>query len=112
MVITWIILAFCLFGTILFIGVRVNKEYKPYRDYESDLKESATIYLNLTDTKIKVGDKITIKMEEMLKTDVLSTNKVNDDECDGYVIVKNTGGEYQYNAYIKCQDYTTVDYKE
>lgn len=112
MIIPWCIIALCLFGSIYFIGIRVNKEYKPYRDYEADLIESATVYLNLTDTKLKSGEKKTIKIEEMLKTNVLSTNKVENDECDGYVSVKNMGSEYQYNAYIKCKDYTTVDYKE
>lgn len=112
MVIAWLIIAVCLFGTIYFIGIRVNKEYKPYRDYEADLVESATIYLELTDTKLKKGEKKTIKIEEMLKNETLSTKTVNNDECEGYVDVKNSGGEYQYNAYIKCKDYTTVDYKE
>lgn len=112
MIIAWCIIAVCLFGTLYFIGIRVNKEYKPYHDYEADLVESATVYLELTDTKLKTGEKRTIKIEEMLKSEVLSTKSVNDDECDGYVDVKNVGSEYQYNAYIKCEHYTTVDYKE
>ena len=48
----------------------------------------------------------------MLKTGTLSTNKVKEDTCDGYVTVKKMGSEYQYDAYIKCKNYTTVDYKE
>lgn len=112
MIIAWCIIAVCLFGTIYFIGIRVNKEYKPYRDYEADLVESATIYLELTNTKLKNNEKKTIKIDEMLKSNTLSTNKANNEECDGYVVVKNVGSEYQYDAYIKCPHYTTVDYQE
>lgn len=112
MIIVWSLIATCLFGTIYFIGIRVNKEYKIYRDYEADLIESATVYLNLTETKLKSGEKKNITIEEMLKTGVLSTNKVEEDECKGYVTVKNTNNDYQYNAYIKCNSYTSVDYKE
>ncbi len=112
MIFPWIIITCCLFGTILFIGIKFGKTYKPYYDYEADIKESANIYLNLTETKLKNGDKKTIKMEELLKTGTLSTNKVGEDTCDGYVTVKNMGSEYQYDAYIKCKNYTTVDYKE
>ena len=112
MIFPWIIITCCLFGTILFIGIRFGKTYKPYYDYEADIKESANIYLNLTETKLKNGDKKTIKMEELLKTGTLSTNKVKEDTCDGYVTVKKMGSEYQYDAYIKCKNYTTVDYKK
>lgn len=112
MIVLWSIVAACLFFSIYFIGIRVNKEYKPYRDYESDLIESATIYLNLTETKLKSGEKKNIKIEELLKSGSLSTKNVNDDECEGYVTVKNVNSEYQYAAYIKCKNYTSVDYKE
>ncbi len=112
MIIVWLFLATCLFGSILFIGFSMNKEYKPYRDYEADISESANIYMTINEEKLKSGEKKKIKLAELLKSGALSTNKVKDDECDGYVIVKKSGGEYQYNAYIKCQNYTSVDYKE
>lgn len=111
MLISWIIVASCLFGSLYFIGMRLNKEYKQYRDYEADLEESAMVYLNLTNTKVEKGKTFKIKMDEMLKSGSLSTKNVDDDTCDGYVNVKNTGGEYQYSANIKCGHYTSVDYK-
>lgn len=112
MIIAWILIAACLFGTIYFIGIRVNKEYKEYRDYEADIIESATVFLNINDNKLKDVEKRNINIEELLKSNTLSTNKVNDDECTGYVTVKNNGGEYDYKAYIKCKNYISVDYKE
>ncbi len=111
MIIAWILIAILLFGTIYFIGIRVNKEYKDYRDYEADLIESATVFLNINERKINAGEKKKITVAELLKSGALSTNKINDDECDGYVTVKNNGVNYDYKAYIKCKKYTSVDYK-
>ena len=65
----------------------------------------------INERKINAGEKKKITVAELLKSGALSTNKINDDECDGYVTVKNNGVNYDYKAYIKCKKYTSVDYK-
>lgn len=109
MIIAWIFIAVTLFGTLYFIGINFNKEYKMYRDLESDMIESASIYITLNEIKLKNNEKLTISTDDLLKSKTLSTTKIEEDECSGFVIVKKSD-EYEYNSYIKCKNYTSVDY--
>ena len=54
----------------------------------------------------------TIKDKELEENNLLPTMSINDDECKGYVLVKKAYDNYEYDAYIKCKNYTTVDYQE
>ncbi len=112
MMIAWIVIAICLFGTLLFIGLRMDKSYKPYRNLEADMVEGATLYLTINEIKPKLYETMRIESDELLKSEVLSTMEVGEDKCKGYVTVKKLTSDYEYNAYIKCKDYVTVDYQE
>lgn len=103
----WIFIAVCLFGTLLFIGISYNKEYKPYRDLEADMQESASLYILTNQIKLNIGEKVKIVADDL---DSLESMKVKDDTCDGYVIAKKTLDDMEYEAFIKCKNYTTVDY--
>lgn len=112
MIAVWLFLAFGLCGTLYFIGLNMEKEYKPYRELEADMVESASIYLTVNEIKLKTGEKKTINISELLKSGNLLTDTVKSDKCVGYVTVKKKIDDYQYDAYIKCKNYTTVDYEE
>ena len=112
MMAVWIFLALCLFGSIFFIGFSLNKEYKPYRELEADMKESASIYIIMEKIKIKQGEKLRITSSDLLESEALDSMNVKDDECTGYVIVKKSTSDNEYEAYIKCENYTSVDYEE
>lgn len=107
----WLFLALGLFGTLYFIGVNLDKAYKDYRALEADMTEAASIYINVNKIKLKVGEKLTIKDKELQDSNLLPNMKIADDECKGYVSVKKTYDTYEYDAYIKCKNYTTVDYE-
>lgn len=112
MIIVWIFLAFCLFGSLFFIGISINNEYKPYRALEADMKESASIYIIMNEIKVKTGDKIRIKANDLIKSKTINSMSVEDDECTGYVIAKKSLDDYEYESFIKCNNYTTPDYDE
>ena len=55
------------------------------------------------------GNRSKVSLEDLKNSNMLEELKVDDDNCDGYVIVENTG-VIEYKAYIKCNNYTTKDY--
>lgn len=112
MIAIWLFLALGLFGTLYFIGVSYIKAYKDYRALEADLIEAASIYIMVNKIKLKIGETLTIKDKELQDNNLLPTMQIDDDECKGYIIVKRAYDNYEYDAYIKCSNYTTVDYKE
>lgn len=112
MIAVWLFLALGLFGTIYFIGVNFNKAYKDYRALEADMTEAAAIYISVNKIKLKMGDKLTIKDEDLNKSNLLPSMEIKDDKCKGYITVKKTYDNYEYDAYIKCKNYKTVDYEE
>ncbi len=111
MIIAWVLIATSLLGTLYFIGINFNKEYREYRDLEGDMIESASIYLTLNQIKLNVNEKVTLTSDDLLKSKVLSTMDIKNDTCIGYVIVSRSN-EYDYNSYIKCKNYTTTDYEK
>lgn len=111
MMIAWIFLAAGLFGTLYFIGVNYTKSFSAYRELEADMIESAHIYLEVNDISLDFNETLKIKAEKMVESNTLSELSVKDDTCDGYVIVKRTIKEYVYTPYIKCSEYTTIDYE-
>ena len=112
MVIVWVFIAFSLFGTLLFVGLSFNSKYKPYHELEADMKESAKIYILVNKIKISNTNEFRIESSDLLKSNSIDSMKVLDDECTGYVIAKKGNNENEYNAYIKCENYETIDYKE
>lgn len=108
----WIFLALGLLGTLYFFGLNYNKEFKEYMNLEADMVEAATIYMDVNQVSVNFGAKKSISHKELLKNNNLISMKVKDDKCKGFVIVKNSFGELKYNAYIKCDKYTTPDYKK
>lgn len=111
MMAVWIFLAFGLFGTILFIGLSMNKEYKPYRELEADMRESASVYILMKGFKLKTGEKIKITSNDLLDSKAIESMGVDEDKCTGYVNAKKTLDDIEYEAYIKCKNYTSVDYE-
>ena len=112
MITVWGFLAFCLFGSLLFIGISINNQYKPYRELEADMKESASIYILMNKLKVKNGSPLRIESTDLLESTAIDSMSVDDDQCVGYVIVKKSAKDNDYEAFIKCKNYTSVDYEE
>lgn len=107
----WIFLAACLFGTLYFIGINYSKSYSAYYDLEADIAESAHIYLEINDIGIGINESLKITTAKMIEDDTLEELRVDDDTCEGYVVIKRTINDYDYKPYIKCSQYTTIDYE-
>ena len=51
------------------------------------------------------------RQNKLIEDNYLSTNMVGEDTCEGYVIIEKTFKGIEYYPYIKCEEYTTVDYE-
>ena len=111
MIIIWVILAVGLVGTLTFIGLQFQEDIKEYRGYESDIKESAQIYMEINKPILDVGESLQIDTNKLIKENFLETKEVGEDICDGYVIITKKYDKLEYSSFIKCEDYTTDGYK-
>lgn len=112
MIVAWLFIALVLVFSIYFIGLSVIKEYKPYRELEADLAESATIYMEKEKIVLRYKEKHKIDIEDLAKDKLTGNIKVGEDKCTGYIIVKKELNGNSTKAYIKCENYTTEGYED
>lgn len=111
MIIIWIIMAFAMVGTLTYIGFKFEEKVKDYQALENDIIESAQIYMELNDLDLDLGESLKLKTSKLIEDGYLKGTDVDEDTCDGYVVVKKGIKDFEYNAFIKCENYTTVDYE-
>lgn len=107
--IIWGLLLFLIFSVLTFFGLQWKKKTEPYLKLENTLVEKTKSYYETNHSYPNRGEKVKITYNELKENNVYNELKMNDFECDGYVIVTNEG-VINYKAYIKCQDYTSKDY--
>ena len=90
----------------------VNETY--YIGKMNELKLAASKYIDDYDLDLTFGV-IKIDLNELVKMNYLSTVKdsVTNAKCEGYAEgFINTSGNKQVNSYIKCDSYTTPNYRD
>ena len=108
----WIFIIGGLLLSLIFIGLNIKQENKQYKALENDMIEATQKYIIDNYVELSNGESIKLQDDILLRSNVLSSMKAKDDECTGYVKVKNNGSELESQAYIKCKNYTTKDYVE
>lgn len=83
---------------------------KNYADLEVSLQDAAKKYVR--DNDIIVENSYRISLYDLKQNGYINSFKDNNDEdCNGYVVVNNYGNiNYEYKAYILCNDYMTNNY--
>ena len=67
MVIIWVIIAVMLVGTLTFVGLEFQNSIKEYRSYESDVVESAQIYMELNDVKLDESKTLKLDLNKLIE---------------------------------------------
>lgn len=111
-VIAMILFSFTMVGTLTYIGLKFEESVEEYNVLENDMEEAALIYMDVQKLDLGVGETYEVSINTLYEDKLLETTTVNDDECEGYVIIKKDFSKYECDAYIKCEDYTTADYKK
>lgn len=108
MVVVWTVVVCLLVGLLLFIGYNFIKSEEGYKTLENDLIEASSIYIK-KDINVSVNEEVKIKAKELLDKGYVTSLKVLEDTCNGYVKVKRKINKYEYKVYIKCQNYETLE---
>lgn len=96
---------------LLFLfGLQLSKKNRPYKDKEDELVEITKIYVESSTWYPTQGERIKIKIDELIENGLIKEIKVEDDSCSGYVEVVNNG-IIEYKSYLKCQNYETHGYE-
>ena len=81
---------------------------KEYKTLEKKMTDVAKAYYGEKPGLLKNNE--TISIQDLSDYDNTLTNKVNEEECNGYVKTTSNMGIFEYKAYIKCNEYTTKGY--
>ena len=109
--IVWGLMLITIFGVLTFFAMKWKQKNEPYFKLEESLVSAAKLYYESAHSYPLQGQEVKINYEELKNNNMIESLSINDQECDGYVIVKNKG-VIEYNGYIKCSDYTTKNYSE
>ena len=104
----WLILIAILVGGLTVIGLKIKNDNKEYKTLEKKMTDVAKAYYGEIPGLLK--DNETISLQDLSDYDNTLTNKVNEEECNGYVKTTSNMGIFEYKAYIKCNEYTTKGY--
>ena len=112
--IVWIIFIIVLVSLLLFIGINIKEKNKEYVALENDLKEAAQMYYGQDSNLKKLpmqGNSVYVTLDELKEFGIKVNNKVNEDECTGYVKVTGEVISHKYKGYIKCKNYESKGYE-
>ena len=112
MVMAWVFLISVLLLALLFFGYTYIDSISGYRTKEADMVEASDFYLTLSNINLSTGEGIRIEDKQLIESKTLSSMKVDDEECKGYVDIKKNVSGYDFKAYIKCENYVTEGYEE
>ncbi len=110
--IVWGLLLFVLVFGLTAIGIVYKNKSVKYKDLEKDLEEKTKQYVELKFLYPEDDDSIKITFDELKNEKIVNELKVEDDFCDGYVNITKENGVFKYKPYIKCNKYTTKNYKK
>ena len=110
--IVWGIVMFIIFCSLTAFGFFYKAKTSVYKELEEKLKMAEQKYVNDYFLFPKGKDVLKTHKEELIENGYLDNLNLEDEECDGYVTVTDTGTIFNYKAYIKCNTYTTNGYKK
>lgn len=112
--IIWGALLAAIFAALTLFSLNWKNNTSKYKDLEKMIKLKTEGYFESAHSYPAVNSSIKITLQELKDANVITEFKVEDDACDGYVIVEATEVNkfeiINYKPYIKCQNYTTKGY--
>ena len=107
--IVWGICIFALFALLTFFAIQWKNNIQPYNKLEESLVTATKKYYEQKYSYPAKGQSTYIDYKELKDNNMIDSLKKDDDECNGYVRV-TMNSVVEYEAYIKCNKYTTKDY--
>lgn len=104
----WAIIVVIVIGLLTALGFILNNRYEKYKVLEDKLLESAKEYAH-KELLLEEAREVVVTSDELIEEEYLDNLDVEDDVCEGYVVIINED-PYQYEAYISCEYYKTSGY--
>lgn len=110
--IIWGSILVCIVIGLTIIGFIYKNKTQKYEELENKIEEATKKYVDQKFLYPEKGDTLKITFQELRDNDVIDSLNIEEEECNGYVIVSKKEEVYQYDPYIKCANYKTKKYQE
>lgn len=109
----WGVIVVILVALLTTMGFMLKGKNEDYEKIEKRLKEAASSYVDHNFLYPEGDEKLKILSKDLIDNGFLKYEelKVNNDVCTGYVILSKDM-VYEYDVFIKCNNYTTKGYKK
>lgn len=109
----WGVIVIILVGLLTAMGFMLKGKNEKYEKVEERLKEATSSYVDHNFLYPEDNEKLKILSKDLIDNDFLKLEelKVDNDVCTGYVILTKDM-VYEYDAFIKCNNYTTKGYQK
>ncbi len=111
--IIWGLLLFAIVAILTVFGFKYKKLISKYEKVEEKLTEATKQYVDKRFLYPEKNESLKVTLEELQGENILASLQSEDsDECNGYTIIKNKNGIFNYDSYIKCDKYKTKNYEK
>lgn len=107
----WAVIVVIVIGLLTTLGFILKNRYETYHVLEEKIIESAREYAFHHVFFDPEDSEVVVTSEELIELGFLDNLEVNDDECTGYVVIRNEDVK-EYDGYITCSVYTTKGYEK
>ena len=108
----WGFVIILLLVTVSFMGTKIINKNKEYQQIEDNMEEVVGKYLGQNLNEYPTNGSKKFNISYIINNGYEINLNVNEDKCNGYVIVTKENVGFNYKAYIKCNNYATKGYDD
>lgn len=108
--IVWVFIIVLLLSTVTFFGFRIVNKNKEYKSKEQEMESIVAKYLGQYIEEYPSTGSKKIIIDDIINKGYNIDMSVENENCTGYVLVKKVSIAYEYDAFMKCDNYITDGY--
>ena len=94
-------------------GFKLKDKNLKYKELEKKLVTISEEYVELKTYYPQGEDKLKITWEDLVSSDIIDEDELEKNKCnDAYIMVYLKDMVYHFDAYLKCDEYTTKNYNK
>lgn len=109
--IIWGMFLVTLFIVITAFAFKFKNNSKKYLELANEFSKKAQKYVEDNNLYPEKDSILKISKNDLIDNNYLEKLEIDDDKCDGFVIVNNKE-IYEYKAYLKCDKYISAKYEK
>lgn len=110
--IVWGIIVVIIFILLTVFGFSYKNKVKAYKELENKLVEAEKKYIDAHFLYPASNEELKTLSSTLIEEGYLDGLIINDETCDGYVIVSHESTVFEYKGYVSCSKYQTKGYKK